>query len=178
MIHEVFVNNKLHSVKVLEKNGNVFLIEVGSKTVKVKLNLIQGKTLTIEINGEVFQADVERTQRGSLKIKSSGKVFEVQCLPKILKETVEKLESPLLATKKPAARLPSENGAVVAPIAGRIVLLNASLGEKVERGTCICILEAMKMENEVVAPKTGVVNEIRVSKGAIVNKGDVLAVIG
>lgn len=178
MLHEVFVNNKPHSVKILEKNGNFFLIEVGSKTVKVKLNPIQGKTLTMEINGEIFQADVERTQRGSLQIKRDGKTFEVQYLPNILKETVEKPESPLPTTKKAAPRLPSEKGAVVAPIAGRIVLLNASLGEKVERGTCICILEAMKMENEILAPKTGVVSEIRVSEGTIVNKGDILAVIG
>jgi biotin carboxyl carrier protein len=38
-------------------------------------------------------------------------------------------------------------------------------------------LEAMKMENEIAAPKTGVVKEIRVSEGAIVNEGDILAVI-
>jgi biotin carboxyl carrier protein len=56
-------------------------------------------------------------------------------------------------------------------------LLRANVGQKVEKGECICVLEAMKMENEIAAPKTGVVKEIKVSKGAIVNKGDVLAVI-
>ena len=74
-------------------------------------------------------------------------------------------------------KLAIEKDAVTAPIAGRIVLLTADVGQKVEKGECICILEAMKMENEVAAPKAGVVKEIRVSEGAIVNKGDILAVI-
>jgi biotin carboxyl carrier protein len=178
MSHEVFVNNKPHSVKILEKNGNTFLLEIDGKTVKVKLNPVQGKTLMMEINGEVFHANLEKTQRGSVQVTSGGKTFDVQHQPKMSRgNTPPKAESPLLITKKPASGPSIEKGAVTAPIAGRIVLINTSLGKKVEGGECICILEAMKMENEVVAPKTGVVNEIRVSKGAVVNKGDVLVVI-
>ncbi|PIX32052.1 hypothetical protein COZ60_01245 [Candidatus Bathyarchaeota archaeon CG_4_8_14_3_um_filter_42_8] len=79
--------------------------------------------------------------------------------------------------EKPAISLVMEKDALTAPIAGRIVLLRANVGQKVERGECVCILEAMKMQNEITAPKAGVVKEFRVSKGAIVNKGDVLAVI-
>jgi len=176
--NEVLVNRKPHKVKVLERNGAVFLVEVNEKTVRVKVkNMVQGKTLIMEINGEPFQADVERTQRGILKIRSGGKTFEVQCQPKIVKETAVKFEPTLITARKPATTLAVEKDAVTAPIAGRIVLLKANVGKKVEMGECICILEAMKMENEIAAPKTGVVKEIRVSEGAIVNKGDVLAVI-
>jgi len=176
--NEVLVNRKPHKVKVLERNGAVFLVEVNEKTVMVKVkNMVRGKTLIMEINSEPFQADVERTQRG-IKIRSGGKTFEVQCQPKIVKETAAKLEPTLITARKPATTLAVEKDAVTAPIAGRIVLLKANVGKKVEMGECICILEAMKMENEVAAPKTGFVKEIRVSEGAIVNKGDVLAVIG
>jgi len=55
--------------------------------------------------------------------------------------------------------------------------LKADVGQRVEKGECICVLEAMKMENEIAAPKAGVVKEFKVSEGAIVNKGDVLALI-
>jgi len=177
--NEILVNRKPHKVKVLERNGTVFLVEVNEKTVRVKVkNMVQGKTLIMEINGEPFQADVERAQRGILKIRSGGKIFEVQCQPKIVKETAVKLEPTLITARKPATILAVERDAVTAPIAGRIVLLKANVGKKVERGECVCILEAMKMENEIAAPKAGVVKEIRVSEGVVVNKGDVLAVIG
>jgi len=177
--NEVLVNRKPHRVRVLERNGNVFLVEVNGKTVRVKLkNLVRGKTLMAEINGSPFQADVERTQRGIFQIKIGGKTFEVQSQPKVLREIAVKLEPSVITARKQMTSLAVEKDAVTAPIAGRVVLLRVNVGQEVERGECVCILEAMKMENEIAAPKAGVVKEIRVSEGAIVNKGDVLAVVG
>ena len=176
--HEVLVNRKPHRVKVLERNGNTFLVEVDEKRVKVKIkNPSQGKMAIIEINGRSFQAKIDRVQRNILQVKIGGKLFGVQRQPKIPKETAVKLEPVAAITRRPSLKLAIEKDAVAAPIAGRIVLLKADVGQKVEKGECICVLEAMKMENEIAAPKAGVVKEIRVSEGAIVNKGDILAVI-
>lgn len=172
------MNRKPHKVKVLERNGNIFTLEVNEKTVNVKFkNMVQGKTAILEINDKTFQPSVERIQGNVLQIKIGGKLFEVQFQPKIPKESNAKHEPIVTIAKKPAIGLVIEKDAVAAPIAGRIVLLRANVGQKVERGECVCILEAMKMQNEITAPKAGVVKEFRVSKGAIVNKGDILAVI-
>lgn len=177
-IHEFLVNKKPHRVRVLERNGSTFLVEVNEKTVTVKLkNPNQGKTAIMEINGRSFKAKIEKNQRNILQIKIGGKIFEVQRQPKTIKETAVKLGPATTIARKPTASFRIEKDAVVAPIAGKIVLLKASVGQKVEKGECICVLEAMKMENEIAAPKAGVIKEIRVTKGAIVNKGDVLAVI-
>lgn len=176
--HEVLVNKKQHRVKILERNGNAFLVEVNEKTVTVELkNPNQGGKAIIEINGRSLQAKIDRIQRNILRVKIGGKLFEVQCQPKIPRETAEKLGPVATITRKPTIHSTIEKDAVTAPIAGRIVLLKAYVGQKVEKGECICILEAMKMENEITALKAGVVKEIRVSEGAIVNKGNVLAVI-
>ena len=175
---EVLVNRKPHKVKVLEKNGNTFTLEVNGKTVNVKIkNMVQGKTAMLEINDKTFQPTVERVQGNVLQVRIDGKLFEVQFQPKIQKESNAKLEPIVTIAKKPATVLVTEKNAVTAPIAGRIMLLSATVGQRVERGDCVCILEAMKMQNEITAPKAGVVKEFRVSKGTIVNKGDVLAVI-
>lgn len=172
------MNRKPHRVKVLECNENGFLVEVNEKVVKVKVkNTGQGKIATIDVDGKSFQTSVERTQTGFIQVKIGGKIFEVQWQPKVTKETGIKLEPLTAIAKKPTLGLTKEKGAVVAPIAGRIVLLKANVGQKIEKGECICVLEAMKMQNEVSAVEAGVVKEIRVSEGAIVNKGDVLAVI-
>jgi biotin carboxyl carrier protein len=177
MFHEVFVNNKSHSVKVLERNGNTFSVEINGKSVRVKLNSVKNKSLMVEINGDALLMDVERIQSGLFQIKSDGGAFDVLCHPRISRETIVRSEPTMVATKKSVGSLAFEKGAVVAPIAGRIVLLNVNVGEGVAKGSCVCVLEAMKMQNEIVASKEGVVSEIRVSEGTIVNKGDVLVII-
>ena len=64
-----------------------------------------------------------------------------------------------------------------APMPGRVVLVEVALGQAVQPGDGLVILEAMKMENEFKATVSGSVKEIRVESGQIVNPGDVLLVI-
>jgi biotin carboxyl carrier protein len=60
---------------------------------------------------------------------------------------------------------------------GKVVRLISSVGEAVEKGDAILVVEAMKMQNDLKAPKTGIVKEVRVVEGSTVSAGDVLAVI-
>jgi len=69
------------------------------------------------------------------------------------------------------------SGSVTVPMQGTIVKVLVSLGESVEVGQTICILEAMKMENAINADKSGVVKELKVAAGDSVGGGDVVAVI-
>ncbi len=69
------------------------------------------------------------------------------------------------------------SGQVTVPMQGTIVKVLVSVGDVVEVGQSICLLEAMKMENAVAAEKDGVVKEVRVSAGDSVGAGDVVAVI-
>ena len=71
----------------------------------------------------------------------------------------------------------SGSGQVVAPMQGTIVNVLVEESSKIEAGDPICVLEAMKMENNVMAEKSGIVKEVLVSKGDSVGAGDVLAVI-
>ncbi|HBU03821.1 MAG TPA: carbamoyl phosphate synthase, partial [Acidimicrobiaceae bacterium] len=71
----------------------------------------------------------------------------------------------------------SGSGDVTVPMQGTIVKINVAVGDEVEAGDAIVVLEAMKMENNVTAEKAGTVTEIRVSEGDSVGGGDVVAVI-
>ena len=80
-----------------------------------------------------------------------------------------------------AAAAPAVTGAgeaVNAPMPGTILRVNVTQGQAVKEGDVLCVLEAMKMENEIMAPKSGTVTQVVVSKGASVNTGDALVVIG
>ena len=68
--------------------------------------------------------------------------------------------------------------AVNAPMPGNILKVNVSVGQSVKKGEVLVVLEAMKMENEIMAPCDGVVSAVPVAKGATVNTGDLLVAIG
>jgi len=76
-----------------------------------------------------------------------------------------------------AAVAGSGSGQVTVPMQGTIVKILVAVGDVVEVGQTICLLEAMKMENAVAAEKDGVIKEIKVSAGDSVGAGDVVAVI-
>lgn len=87
--------------------------------------------------------------------------------------------APAAAPVTPAAPQNVAAGEVVkSPMPGNILKIPVSLGQKVEEGQVLVLLEAMKMENEIVAPKAGTVVQILTSKGAVVETNTPLVVIG
>lgn len=67
---------------------------------------------------------------------------------------------------------------VKSPMPGNILSVNVNVGDTVAEGQVLMILEAMKMENEIMAPKAGKVTSVNVQKGATVESGTLLCVVG
>lgn len=112
------------------------------------------------------------------KVKVNGKVYEVEL--ESVSESSAKIEAPVKA-EAPKAAAPVVSGEgydLNAPMAGTILEVKVKVGQQVNAGDVLFILEAMKLENEVVAPNGGVVKSITVSKGDAVENGKLLAVIG
>ena len=85
--------------------------------------------------------------------------------------------APAPVPKASASKGTEGNINVKSPMPGTIVDIKVSVGDKVEANTVVAVLEAMKMENEIVTPSTGTVASVNVNKGASVNTGDVLITI-
>ncbi len=89
--------------------------------------------------------------------------------------------APAAAPEAPAAPaapvVAGEGNKVLSPMPGTILNVNVTAGQAVKKGDLMFILEAMKMENEIVAPEDGVVKQIIAQKGATVDTDEVLAVI-
>lgn len=82
------------------------------------------------------------------------------------------------AAPAPAAAAPVAGEAVTAPMPGNILKVNVTAGQAVKEGDVLVVLEAMKMENEILAPKACTVKQVLVSKGATVDTGATLVVLG
>lgn len=85
--------------------------------------------------------------------------------------------APAAPSAAPAAAPSAEGLSVRSPMPGTILSVNVSAGSAVKAGEVMFILEAMKMENEIVAPADGTVKQLLVSKGSAVDTDAVLAVI-
>lgn len=119
------------------------------------------------------------------KIKVNGKVYEVEL--ESVSEKAGNIEAPVQAAPQAAPQAAAQPAAPVAsgegkeqkaPMAGTILDVKVSVGQQVSVGDVLFILEAMKLENEVVAEFSGVVKSVAVSKGANVQNGQLLVVIG
>ena len=85
--------------------------------------------------------------------------------------------APAAAPAAPAGGALAAGEVVKSPMPGNVLKINVTPGQKVNEGDVLLILEAMKMENEVVSTKTGTVAQIVVDKGAVVETGSPLVVI-
>ncbi|MBR3383359.1 MAG: biotin/lipoyl-binding protein [Clostridia bacterium] len=85
--------------------------------------------------------------------------------------------APAAPKAAPAPAAPAASGAaetISAPMPGTIVGVNVKVGDSFKRGQVLLVLEAMKMENEILAPRDGRVLNVNTTKGSSVNSGDVL----
>ena len=124
------------------------------------------KTYNITVNGVTYTVNVEEVS-GTASAAASAPVAAA---------------APVAAPTPAAAPAPAKSGnagsvVVKAPMQGTIVKVNAKVGAAVKKGDVLAVLEAMKMENDIVAPCDGTVKQLLVSKGSTVNTDDILAII-
>ena len=113
------------------------------------------------------------------KVTLNGRTYEVEVEAgkAMLLDEYEAIV-PTAAPAAPAAAAPVAGDAVTAPMPGNILKVNVTAGQAVKEGDVLVVLEAMKMENEILAPKACTVKQVLVSKGATVDTGATLVVLG
>lgn len=115
------------------------------------------KNYTITVNGTVYEVTVEEGAAGAA--------------PKAAPKAAP-------AAPKAAAPAGAQGGVkVAAPMPGKILAVKANPGQAVKKGDVLLVLEAMKMENDIVAPQDGTVASVNVAVGGSVEAGEVLATL-
>lgn len=124
------------------------------------------KNLKVTVNGIEYSVQVEELDGENLDIEN----IQAKEESKVKTNSEPKKEAKTSSSA-------SDADSVKSPMPGTILSVNVTKGDKVNKGQVLLVLEAMKMENEIISPKDGVVESVNVNKGENVESGALLVVI-
>jgi len=126
----------------------------------------------VTINNKTYEVEVERGEANLLATYDAV----APAAPVAVAPAAAPAVAPASAPATPHVQAVAGE-ALTAPMPGTIINVLKKVGDKVAEGEIVCILEAMKMENEVVAAIAGTVGQVLVTKGSVVKTGDPLVMI-
>jgi len=150
----------------LTLDGTAYEIEIAGKTI-----LVNGRPFTVSLDGNRVQVN-----GASYEIELQGDRAIVNGIAYAFQIREEK-ERPVAEAPPRVSGAVAEAGAVTAIMPGKIIRVLVKEGDAVQEGDVLCVLEAMKMENELRASKSGVVKKVHVKPGSDVEMGEVLVVV-
>jgi len=178
---EITIDGKTHQVEFGEcPIDSPFTVKVNNKPLEVSFEQEPNynKGFSIKVNGKSFQVELPSAQRNapfSIKVNNIPFNVEVKSATSMPKIAIA-APSPVSVLVSKPTKVQGE-GVVIAPMAGKIISIRVKKGDSVKMGSALCVLEAMKMENEITSPKGGVIEEVVVQEGKAVNEGDILMLI-
>jgi biotin carboxyl carrier protein len=161
----VHLGDRQQSVSITEA-GNGYRVEIDGEAVEVDSLSVPGSpTRSLLIDGRSFEA-ATMPSRDGLDVYISGDVFHVR------------VTDELWARAESAAHGAVSGEEVASPMPGSVVRISVEMGQVVEAGQTVAVVEAMKMQNDLAAVRGGKVEQIHVKAGDIVEQGTVLVVLG
>lgn len=133
------------------------------------------KKYNIKVNGKSYEVEVEEIETRSAVAAEriatpSGNTGNIM----VKKEPVYPVTPTKNQVNVPGA---GQKEVITAPLPGKVMSLKVEVGQVVQAGDLICVLEAMKMENELYASVNGTIQEVLVAEGATVADGEILVII-
>lgn len=131
------------------------------------------KKFYVTVNGNRYEVEVEELGESSKESYAMDAINKEESNNVLLEEGTMNIpkEAKVVSDKK------ADGEKIEAPMPGTIISVNVNAGDKITKGQIMFILEAMKMENEIMAPRDGRLLSVDISKGGKVDTGDLLAVI-
>ncbi len=166
MIYFATSRGKTYRVEVWKGPGGLRL-RLDDRECPVDVLPVGPHHYSLLLDGRSYEIDVLQLDEGTV-VLVNGQPFRVE----VRGDQLPEAQAP---QKSPAA--PGGERAVTAPMPGKVMKLLVKPGESVKAGAGVLVIEAMKMENELKAPVTGIIAEIRTAEGKTVNGGEVLVVI-
>jgi len=177
--YKILINDKPYVIELIKHVGGPFSAKVNNKSYAVEVESIDYEaSFSVKMDEKSYTVELKEVEKNApFLVKVNNVPFNAK-LETPARQIPFKISDPLVSvvTKETVKKTVGE-GAVTAPMAGKIVSVKVKEGDSVKLGEVLCVLEAMKMENEITAPKTGLVQKVMIAEGMPVSEGTVLVVI-
>ena len=154
-----WLNNKEYRLNVEEEVGNEIAVSLGKKQYSVSVEFISGDEILLNIEGRIHNVIVNSNTL-FYSVYVNGRFFKIE----------KKSASQILGKK--GAKLKKRD--IKTSMPGRIVKVFMKEGDKVKEGQAVLVLEAMKMQNEIKSPQSGIITKINPTSGDSVEAGALL----
>lgn len=171
MLYYVQTDQDALPVEVVDTENGNFTVQLSSaQSVTVNLTAILGnKVFSVLIEGKSHEVYFEKSEEpNEYAVVIGGVAYPVK---------VESERQHRLATLTPRSNVGSGEVSIKAPMPGLVTIVRVQVGDQVEQGDRLVVLEAMKMENELKSPRAGTVKAVNVSAGQTVEQNKVLVVL-
>ena len=179
--YNITINGRPYKVELVRHDeGTPLLVRVNDKPTEVEIlgEVTENAPLSIKMGKKIYSVEstgVDRRKPFPVSVNNTDFQVELQKPPRKITPVAAPSATPIAIVK--SARKIAEEGAITAPMTGKIISVRVKEGDPVKTGTVVCVLEAMKMENEIAAMKSGTIQEVRASEGTAVNEGEVLLIV-
>jgi biotin carboxyl carrier protein len=163
------IETKSYRIGDLAGEDPFWTISVEGKSIALEelhQTLAQTQTIFARAGGRVISVSIRRSEgQHAYSVEVNGRPLTLT------------LEEDMLSLRNDEASIIDGPALVNSPMAGKIATIKAMVDSKVEEGQSLMVLEAMKMQNEIASPKTGIVKELYVKHGDLVKAGDKLCLV-
>jgi len=150
----------------LEKEDASYKVFLDGQPVDANVILAAPNAVSVILNGTAFEIHIAPSLDGTYKLQTGPHEFQAD------------IRDPRAWRGRKQSELEAEGRQqIIAPMPGRVIRLLVNVGDEVEAGQGLVVVEAMKMQNEIRSPKKGKVERLQANVGQNVNAGDVLCVV-
>ncbi|HET8666808.1 MAG TPA: biotin/lipoyl-containing protein [Terriglobales bacterium] len=164
MTYEILIEGKPHKLELAQTDGK-WSCTLDGTSYEIDAVLARRDVISLIIGGDCYEVKREQTPT------------DLHIWVKSVRFPVEVRDPRSLRSRRAAAAGVEGPAKLIAPMPGKVVRIIAHERDEIEAGHGVLVVEAMKMQNELKAPKKGVVSKLLVKEGAAVNAGDVLAIV-
>jgi biotin carboxyl carrier protein len=165
---EVKLNDRLAKVEMKKENDNFIQFTVDGKKYDIDIVSVEEGIYSILYKGKSYNVELIETR--------DSKTFIVNTLYETYDVEIVDAESRYQASRKKLSNL-NESNIILSPMPGRVVRIPVSVGEEVQTGQTVIVISAMKMESEYKSSRNGIIKEILVNEGDVINGHQPLIII-
>jgi biotin carboxyl carrier protein len=181
---QILIDGKQKNVELAKKTENAFQVKIDGVEMDVILSesKLQGNiSLVLNIDGKSHRVELSSFERDRpIRLLVDNVLFGAEIRSPSVKQASTEFQTSGVSTlpiQRKSSLKQLSPGTLVAPMTGKVISVKVKKGDTIRANQVLCVIEAMKMENEIASSMAGTVQDVKVTEGSPVNEGDIIITI-